>query len=94
VFSRSGGFAFRVYGFAGKGGMPAWTADVWAAGRTMLLGDAGHRMQLVEKDGTLFVFGAESHGAYLEAFDLATGKCLYRFCSGYWFQFSEQWDLK
>jgi hypothetical protein len=51
-------------------------------------------VDLVEKDGTLFVFRAESFGAYLEAFDLATGKCLYRFCSGYWSNFSEKWRLR
>jgi hypothetical protein len=93
-FSGGGGVPFMVVGFTGKGGRPAWVADVWAAGRTMLDGWTLHRVDLVEKDGTLFVFGAEGFGAYLEAFDLATGRCLYRFCTCYWFNFSETWDLK
>jgi hypothetical protein len=57
-------------------------------------GNAAHRMQLVEKDGTLFVFGVEASGAYAEAFDLATGKCQWRFCTCYWFHFSDKWGLR
>jgi len=94
AFSTGGGFRFTLAGFEGKGGKPVWTTDVWAAGRTVLGGYAAHRMELVEKDGSLFVFGAESHGMYLEAFDAATGKCLYRFCNGYWFHFSEAWGRR
>jgi hypothetical protein len=90
----AGGGSFKVFGFTGKGGKPAWVADVWAAGRTILAGYSPHRVDLVEKDGTLFVFGAESHGAYVEAFDMETGRCRFRFCSCYWFHFSESWGLR
>jgi hypothetical protein len=88
------GCPFKLGGFEGGGRKPVWVADVWAAGRTILTGLAPHQVELAEKGGTVFVFGAETCGAYLEAFDLATGKCLYRFCSGYWFHFSETWGLK
>ena len=67
---------------------------MWAAGRTALAGYGVHRVELAGKDGSVFVFGTESHGMYLEAFDLATGKCQFRFCSCYWFTFSETWNLK
>jgi hypothetical protein len=91
AFSPAGGFRYKLAGFTGKGGEPAWVADVWAAGRKALGGHGVHRVELVERDGTVFVFGAESHGTYLEAFDAVTGKCRYRFCTGYWFHFSEGW---
>ena len=88
------GFAFDLTGFAGKGGKPTWKAEVWAADRDFLGGLGYHWVEVKEKDGTVFVFGAESHGMYAEAFDLATGKCKFRFCSCYWFTFSEKWALK
>ena len=94
TFSSGGGFPYKLACLAGKGGKPVWTTEVWAAGRLILMGKGVHRLELAENDDTLFVFGAESHGMYLEAFDSATGKCRYRFCTGYWFNFSEGWDLK
>jgi hypothetical protein len=88
------GFRFPIAGWEGKGGKPSWERNVWAAGRQVLRGQGYHWVELAEKDGTVYVFGAESHGMYLEAFDLATGKCRFRFRSCYWFNFSETWDLK
>jgi hypothetical protein len=93
AYSDASGFAFTIAGFEGKGGKPTWKAEVWAAGRMILAGQGYHNVELKEKDGVVFVFGAESHGMYLEAFDIATGKCQYRFCTCYWFNFSEMWDL-
>jgi hypothetical protein len=90
----SSGFAFPLAGFEGKGGKPTWRADVWAAGRTIILGDPSGMVELRGKGDTAFVFGAEGFGMYLEAFDIATGKCRYRFCTCYWFHFPEQWGLK
>jgi hypothetical protein len=40
------------------------------------------------------VFGMESHGAYIEAFDAGTGKVRFRFCTCYWSEHSETWGLK
>ncbi len=88
------GFPYKVAGFADKGGKPTWTADVWAAGRPFLAGLGYHFVDLKEKDGIVYLFGMESHGAYLEAFDVATGRCKFRFCTCYWFDFSEEWGLK
>jgi hypothetical protein len=94
AFSQHGGFGYKLAAFDRKRGKTAWSADVWAGGRTILGGEAFHRIELVEEDGSLFVFGAESHGMYLEAFDAVNGKCLYRFCNGYWFHFSEAWGVR
>jgi hypothetical protein len=89
------GFPYKIAGFEGKGGEPSWKADVWAAGRTGLGGGEGHHwVELTAKDGSIFVFGAESHGMYMESFDIATGKVLCRFCTCYWDNCSEKWDLK
>ncbi len=91
------GARFQLAGFegnGGKGGKPTWTADVWSSGRTELGGRSFHLMELTQKDDSVYVFGAESHGMYMEAFDIATGKCRFRFCTAYWFDFSEAWGLK
>ena len=94
AFSPLSGFPFKLAGFTGEGGKPAWKVDVWAAGRTSLAGEGHHWVELKEKGDTVFVFGAESHGMYLEGFEAATGKCRFRFCTCYWFNFSEAWGLK
>ena len=88
------GFPYQVAGFAGGGGKAVWVADVWSAGRGFLGGAGYHFVDLREKNGVLYLFGMESHGAYLEAFDAATGRCKFRFCTCYWFSFSEEWGLK
>jgi hypothetical protein len=88
------GFRYVLVGSAAADGKQLWEAEVWSAGRGFLAGVGYHRVELKEKDGILFVFGMETHGMYLEAFELATGKCLYRFCTCYWFHFSEEWGLK
>ncbi|AMV29089.1 hypothetical protein VT84_32135 [Gemmata sp. SH-PL17] len=85
------GEAFEIAGFEGRGGKSTWKADVWGTDRDFLGGQGYHWVEVREKDGTVFVFGAESHGMYAEAFDLATGKCQWRFCSCYWFHHSEKW---
>ncbi|HJZ56210.1 MAG TPA: hypothetical protein VKE74_14685 [Gemmataceae bacterium] len=92
-YVRGGGFEFSLAGFEGKGGKPTWKGEVWAAGR-VLGGNAFHRAELTQAGDTVFVFGVESHGAYLEAFDIPSGECRFRFCTGYWFRFSEAWELK
>jgi hypothetical protein len=94
AYPAAGGFAFNVASFEGEGDRPAWKAEVWAAGRTILLGLGHHWVELKEKGGTVFVFGGESHGMYMEAFEAATGRCEFRFCTSYWFNFSEKWRLK
>jgi hypothetical protein len=93
------GYPYKLAGFDGRGGRPAWVSDVWATSPPTVTGvrvrfGRDHDVELRGKGGTVFVFGVTSDGAYLEAFDMATGKCKYRFCSGYWFNWSEKWDLK
>jgi hypothetical protein len=68
-----------------------WEAKVWAAGRTTLGGVGYHRVSMVPAGETLFIFGAESHGAYLEAFAINDGTSQFRFSTSYWFHFSEAW---
>jgi hypothetical protein len=93
-YTKTSGFAYQVAGFVGKGGKPKWKADVWAAGRTLLLGQGHHWVEMRERDGVVYLFGKESHGAYAEAFEAASGKVQFRFCTCYWFNFSEAWGLK
>jgi hypothetical protein len=70
-----------------------WRNQVWAAGRTALTGLGVHQIEMVVSEQRLFVFGAESHGAYAEAFRLSDGVPLFRFCTCYWFNFSELWHM-
>ncbi len=51
-------------------------------------------VDVTEKGEVTSVFGVESHGAYAEAFDSATGKVKFRFCTCYWFHNCEAWGLK
>jgi len=94
TFAPEAGQAFKVARFEDKGNKPVWLEKVWAAGRTAGSGPASHRVELVTTENTLMVFGKESHGMYLEAFDKKTGKNLYRFCTCYWFNNSEGWKIK
>lgn len=88
------GFEYGVEVRDRQTGKAAWGARVWAAGRTVLAGQGVHQIELNVSDGRLFVFGAESNGIYAEAFDLADGRPLLRFCTCYWFDSSENWNLK
>lgn len=89
-----GGYGYRLAGFGAKGGKPEWVAKVWAVGRKEFAKGRAHAAEVIEKDGTAFVFGVDLFGMYLEAFDVATGACRFRFCTCYWFDHSEGWDLK
>lgn len=93
-YPTSAGFEYQVTGFVGKNGKPDWRAEVWSAGRQELFGDGFHQVEMTERDGVVYLFGMESHGAYVEAFEVATGKVRFRFCTCYWFHFSEAWGLK
>lgn len=92
AFSGALGCEFKVAAFRGGDLQPEWTSKIWAAGRTSLGGVCFHRVELVVSKGTLFVFGAEFQGLYLEAFKLSTGECLYRFSTSYWGHYSEAWQ--
>ncbi len=94
TYSPLGGAPFTVAGFKSQGGKPICKAKVWAVNRKHLIGTLPHRAELVIADDTVFIFGQETCGMYLEAFEAATGKCRFRFCTSYWGNFSEKWDLK
>jgi hypothetical protein len=63
----------------GKAGEVRWTSEVWGSGRRVLGGRGHHDVSLVEQDGHVIVFGQESHGMYIECFEVETGKNLFRF---------------
>ena len=88
------GSPFQVARLDHFGQKAIWISDVWAVRRGVSTGPAHHLVEIAPKGDTVFVFGAETHGMYLEAFQSDTGKCLYRFCTCYWFNFSEKWNLK
>lgn len=93
-YPSNGGFSFRVAGFKDNGGKPVWKSVVWGAGRTILAGSAPHWVELTATKDAVFVFGGECAGMFVEAFDATTGKCLFRFCTGFWFNPAEAWGLK
>lgn len=85
---------FQIAAFEGKGGKPVWVADVWAARGGFASGPPHHRVEVVAEDKAVYVFGSESHGMYIEAFEAVTGKPMFRFCTCYWFNFAEKWNIK
>lgn len=90
-----GGHEFNVVGFEAEGGKQLWTADIWATDMTESVGaSACHRVELLVNKDTLFVFGAEIMGLYVEGFEVKTGKNQFRFCTCYWGNFSERWEIK
>jgi hypothetical protein len=56
-----------------------WTAEVWGSGRRAAPAVGRHDVSVSERGGRVFVFGQETHGMYLEAFEAETGKNLFRF---------------
>ena len=88
------GFPYRLISVSTGTGKLHWQTAVWGAGRTVLGGLGFHALSMRLKDGQLFVFGVESHGAYIEALEASSGDNRFRFCTNYWFHFSEAWNLK
>jgi hypothetical protein len=95
TYSTASAFPFHVAGFESKGSKCLWESEVWALNKRQHFGaTARHRVELTTKGDTVFVFGEEVAGLYLEAFELGTGKCQFRFCTSYWGHYSEKWNLK
>jgi len=89
------GYPFKVASVDSKTGNKLWVASVWAARRGFSSGAPGRHLVEIRREGdTITLYGSESHGMYAEGFDAKTGKCQFRFCTCYWFNFSEAWGLK
>ena len=89
------GYPFKLIGVDSKTGKKLWVATVWAARRGDSSGLGGVNPVEIRRQGdTVIVYGCESHGMYAEGFDAKTGKCRFRFCTCYWFNFAEKWGLK
>jgi hypothetical protein len=88
-------YPFEVICVDSKTGKKQWAVTVWAARRGSSTGPAGVNPVEIRRHGdTVIVYGCESHGMYAEGFDAKSGKCQFRFCTCYWFNFSEAWGLK
>ncbi len=88
-------YPFDLIGVDTKTGRKVWTATVWAARRGMSTGSDGlNPVEICRRGDTIFVYGCESHGLYVEGFDAKTGKCRFRFCTCYWFNHPETWGLR
>ena len=89
------GYPFNVVAVDTRTGRGLWTALVWAARRGPSSGPAWvSPVEVRRHKDTAVVYGCESHGLYAEGFDAKTGQCRFRFCTCYWFNFSEEWGLK
>lgn len=63
-----------------SGGAELWRSTVWAANEDAYYTGRCHQfVELVESAGTLYVFGATSGCAYVEAFDAESGDNVFRF---------------
>jgi hypothetical protein len=89
------GYPFKVAGVDTRTGKKLWVASVWAARRRGSTGPAGVNPVEIRREGdAVIVYGCESHGMYAEGFDAKTGRCRFRFCTCYWFNFPEAWGIK
>ncbi len=90
---KSAGFPYVLMSTDSKTGRLLWMSDVWATGRTMLFGLGYHNLTIKRQGNLVLLFGGESHGMYIEGFDAETGENVFRFCTCYWGNFSEKWEL-
>lgn len=90
------GYYFGAVGVDTKTGRQLWTATVWAARRGGSSGPPRTTIPVeIRRQGdTVIVYGCEACGLFAEGFDATTGRCRFRFCTCYWFNFSEKWGLK
>jgi hypothetical protein len=88
------GYPYQLSCLNSKTGNALWTAEVWACRTGISTGppDFGHQVEIRRNGNAILLYGEEM-GMYLEAFDAKAGKSLYRFCTNYWSQYSEKWDL-
>jgi hypothetical protein len=94
-YGLDGGTPFKLAGFTGEGGMPAWMSPVWCGMRPRVLGNPGRKfVELTGVKDAVFVWVGGNGGMEVEAFDLATGRCQFRFSATYWRNPSEAWGLK
>src|SRR5262249_52920108 len=66
-------------------GAVKWKSTVWAAGNlmTVLSGRHNHCVSAVAHDGHVILFGAGDWYAYVEAFQIADGKNVFRFSTSW-----------
>jgi hypothetical protein len=89
------GYPFKAAGVDSKTGKESWVASVWASRRGSSTGPPGRcPVEICREGDTVIVYGCGGIGMYAEGFDARTGKCRFRFCTCYWFNFSEEWGLE
>lgn len=80
---------YQLYAIDEESGKVRWEADVWAG--TVPTGGTGlswHNVEVRVHGNEVVVFGVSGNAAYVETFDVKTGKSLCRFGTGY-FEFDE-----
>lgn len=92
--SMNAGFPYQLACFNSSSWRKLWVNKVWATGRTRLLGVGWHRVSLLRDGGKIFVFGAEPHTPYVDAFDIRDGNVIFRFCTYLWPKTGEQFRMK
>jgi hypothetical protein len=89
------GYPFQVFSVNSQTNEIVWTASVWAARRDFSTGTPSRNPLEIRRQGDqVVVYGCDSHGMFAEGFDAKTGNCKFRFCTCYWFHFSEKWNVK
>jgi len=91
-YDSGGGWAYPVRRFD-MAGKCLWSNDAWSVGRVMLIGSAWQFASLAVHGDEVAAFSGGDCGAAMEVFRISDGKLAYRFCSTYWFNFSEAWNV-
>ena len=77
-------FQYSLFAIDLKGQQIAWASKVWAAARHRGPATSFHRVEIQERDGKVFVFGADPGAVYFECFGARTGQAITRFSSNGW----------
>jgi hypothetical protein len=86
------GYQFPIACVERQTGRVVWCTDVWAVRRGFCSGSPNiHYVEVVASRDSLFVFGAEVCGMYVESFDKTSGASICRLCTSYWGNPSESW---
>jgi hypothetical protein len=89
------GYPYKFICVDSRTGQKQWEVLVWAVRTGPSTGASVVDPVEIRRQGdTVIIYGSGTFGMYAEGFDAKTGKCQFRFCTCYWFNFSEEWGLE
>ena len=81
------GYAFELYALDSATGSTVWKSKVWSIGTDnyrFATNEFSHDAYIELQEERVVVWGTGTVGTYVEVFDAAIGRSLFRFCTGNW----------